>query len=187
MIMGGIAFGFRGGGFRRIALFVLLSMAVGGVAIGLGTGFWIMISAAVGVCLVCFWGFGGHLGTRYLPVSIRWHGKNYHFQALLDTGNTLSDPITGQKAMIVSSEIGEQLLGISIEDLRSPLTAMEHIEGGRLLPYHCVGMENGLILAKRFSDVTIGKQSGSCLVAFAPHELGKGEDYQALTGGVEWD
>ena len=41
----------------------------------------------------------------------------------------------------------------------------------------------GFLLAKRFADVTIGEKTRSALVAFAAEGLGKGEIYQALTGG----
>ena len=67
--MGAIAFGFHRNALRRILLFYLLSMALGGVAIGTKGGAWGILSAAAGVAALCFFGFRGRLGKEFLPVS----------------------------------------------------------------------------------------------------------------------
>ena len=103
---------------------------------------------------------------------------------MIDTGNTLSDPITGQQVLIVSSGLGNRLLGENAINFSDPVGAMEHMQGGRLISFHTVGSETGLLVAKQFHDVTIGKWHGACLIAFSPQELGRGEAYEALTGGM---
>jgi len=62
--------------------------------------------------------------------------------------------------------------------------ASHPMPGLRLIPYHSVGQGEGMLLAKRFEQVTVGKRTRSALVAFAPEGLGRGDVYQALTGGV---
>lgn len=187
MLMGGIAFGFCISGLRRCALFVLLSMAVGGAVISFGSSVFLILSAAVSVCMMCIFGLRGKIGARYLPVSVFWRGKHYRFQALRDTGNTLRDPITGDDVMVVSSAVGEKLLGVSAQAFRTPASLLTRVPGGRLIPYHTVGTDAGMLFVKCFENVTIGKRKGRCLLAFAPCEIGSGEEYEALTGGFEWD
>ena len=103
---------------------------------------------------------------------------------MIDTGNSLVDPITGQQALVVSSKLGHLLLGNAEIEFSDPVKMIENIKGGRLIPYHTVGHDGGLMAGKYFRDVTIGKWRGSCLVAFSPQEIGRGEAYEALTGGI---
>ena len=184
-LMGAIAFGLNKNSFRRCILFVFLSMALGGIALNLGKGgFFSVLFCASLVCVMCFFGLRGKLGNRYLPVEIRCDKQCHRFTAMIDTGNTLTDPITGQQVLVVSSAIGHKLLGQCSVNFADPVSIVECIRGAQLIPYHAVGIEGGLLAAKRFQDVTIGKWHGSCLIAFAPGELGRGESYEALTGGI---
>lgn len=179
-LMAGIGFGFRRDALRRGILFVLLSMALGGVAMGLsGGGFWTLVLSAGAVCAMCLFGFRGRVGAQYVPVEL----EGLRITALRDTGNTLTDPITGQQVLVVSARIGMNLLKLSSIDLIDPVKAMGKVDGARLIPYHAVG-KHAMLLAKRYENVTIGKWKGSCLVAFAPDDIGQGRPYEALTGGV---
>ena len=181
VLMGGIAFGFCKEAARRVVLFVLLSMSLGGVAVGLESGSFVsLVLAALGVCLMCVFGLRGKTGAEYVQVQI---GKE-HLIALRDTGNTLTDPLTGQQILVVSASVGKRLLGLSAAELSDPVRAIGRIPGLRLVPFHAVGCSAGMLPVKRFEDVRIGSWSGSCLVAFAPNELGQGKSYEALTGGV---
>ena len=185
LLISGIAFGFSKSSIRPSILFVFLTMALGGMAYGFGSRhFFAIIFSAISVAILCFIGFRGRTGTEYIPVCIHGEERGLQFLALRDTGNTLTDPISGQQVLVASSTLGRQLLGVTQEDLKDPVSAIEKVPGGRLIPYQSVGTEGGLLLARRFEDVTIGNCRGSCVVAFVPHELGKGEPYDALTGGV---
>lgn len=182
-----VAFGFSKDSFRRCVLFVLLSMALGGLALVIGWGgFFSLLIYAFAVCLMCIFGLRGKLGNRFLPVLIRCNGLCHQFTAMIDTGNTLADPITGQQILVVSSKLGQRLLEDKKISFSDPISVLPSIHGGRLIPYHTVGTKGGLLVAKQFSDVTIGKWHGSCLVAFSPQEFGRGEGYEALTGGNSW-
>ena len=180
-VMAGIAFGFRRDAVRRGILFVLLSMALGGVAVGRGSGsFWALVLSAGAVCLMCLLGFRGKVGPEYVPVQI----GDVHITALRDTGNSLTDPLTGQQILVVSSRVGQRILGLAAEELADPVTAMGKVSGLRLIPFHAVGRSNGVLPVKRFEGVRIGQWCGDYLVAFAPNELGRGKPYEALTGGT---
>lgn len=186
--MSWIAFGFSFGALRRGIVFVLLSMALGGIALGLGGGgVYALLAAAAGVCIMCALGFREKLGSvTYVPVALSYGGKHVRLTALCDTGNTLCDPVTGRPVLVVGADVASQLTGLTQQQLRSPVSTISQtpVSGLRLIPYRAVGQECGLLLALRMQDVRIGNWRGSSLVAFAPDGLSREGDYQALTGGV---
>lgn len=183
-LVAAIAYGLELEALRRGILFVLLSMALGGVATGLESGgFFELVLSAAGVLALCVFGFQGKLGAVYIPVKIPVGEGEVRFRALRDTGNCLKDPITGATVLVVSPRISEQLCGLRPPDLEDPARAMGKVSGLRLIPYSAVGKGGGLLAAKRYEDVQIGGWKGSCLVAFSPNELGRGQPYEALTGG----
>lgn len=183
LFMGAIAFGFHRNALRRILLFYLLSMALGGVAIGTKGGAWGILGAAAGVAALCLFGFRGRLGKEFLPVALTYGKQTVKLTALRDTGNSLRDPITGESVLIIGPEAARQLTGLSSAQLRDPVSAIGSLPGLRLLPYRAVGKEGGMLLALRLQKVTIGSWQGTKTVAFAPEGLGENSEYQALTGG----
>lgn len=187
-LMAGIAFGWNRSTAARGALFTLLSMALGGIATGMGKGgFLVLVSAAAAVWMLCRLSFRGDAGTRkYLPMRLQHGGKTVQIVALQDTGNTLRDPVTGEGVIVAGAEVAYRLTGLTKEQLKSPLETMSRqpIPGLRLIPYRSVGESAGMLLALRLENVKFGPRQGSALVAFAPESLGMGEMYQALTGGA---
>lgn len=187
-LMGAMAFGCSAGAVKRCGVFVLLSMAMGGIALSLGRG---DVHALVLCALLCLLlslvSFGGQVGGReYVSLKITYEGRTASLIALKDTGNSLKDPVTGEQVLVISSEIASRLTGLTAQQLQRPLETIvfRPIPGLRLIPYSSVGNAGGFLLAKRFEDVTIGNRRQSALVAFAAEGLGKGEVYQALTGGL---
>lgn len=183
-----IAFGFSRSAFRRMAVFVMLSMALGGIALGLGSGgFWSLIAGAAGLCAVCAVGFQEKIGSvSYVPVELTYGEKHLHLTALRDTGNSLCDPVSGRPVLVVDAQTAKYLTGLTQQQLRSPVDSIAQapLPGLRLIPYRSVGQPAGLLLALRMQDVKIGKWKGSSLVAFAPDGLSREGTYQALTGGA---
>lgn len=184
--MAAVAFGWNRSAWKRCGVFVLLSMAMGGIAMGIGNGnLPALILAAGGVWLLCRIAFGDGVGGReYVPVSITYSGRTVQLTALRDSGNTLRDPITGEPVLVISAEAAEKLTGMTRKQLLSPLETLGTVPGLRLIPYRAVGCAGGMLLAKRFEDVQIGSRRQSALVAFAAEGLGSGQMYQALAGGV---
>ncbi|MBQ8768769.1 MAG: sigma-E processing peptidase SpoIIGA [Oscillospiraceae bacterium] len=186
-LMSGVAFGWNASILRRSAIFVFLSMALGGIALGLGNGSIIaLIAAAAGVCILCVVGFrGGAAAKEYVTVQLTYGGVTRELTALLDTGNALKDPITGQSVLVVGSDVAKQMLGLSQGQLLAPIetVAQGKIPGLRLIPYRSVGNANGMMLAIKMDRVCVGKQEIGNLVAFAPQILGAGE-FGALIGGA---
>lgn len=186
-LMSVIAFGMNASGLRRGVLFILLSMALGGIALGLGSGgFWSLVLAAGIVCLLCVLGFRGRAGQqRYLPVTIRHGGKSVTLTALADTGNTLCDPVTGRPVLVVDGWVAGKLLSLTQEELVAPIQTMAsgRLPGLRLIPYSAVGQSTGLLLGVRADSVQLDGKEAEYIVAFAPQTLGHGQ-YQALAGGA---
>ena len=187
-LMALIAFGIRRDAGKRGGVFLLLSLALGGMALCFTRqNFAALVLGAAGVWLLCRVSFGdGAVGREYVPVTLRYQGKTARFTALRDTGNTLRDPITGEPVLVVSGEIGEQLTGLTQKQLSSPLEtiAARPLPGLRLIPYHAVGNKGGLLLAMRFPRAMVGNRHQSVLAAFAAEGLGQTGMYQALTGGA---
>lgn len=185
--MAGIAYGWSVSALRRGMIFVLLSMALGGMALGLGgDNFMSLILAAAGVVFLCVMGVKTPLGMKkFQPVELQWKGQRLKLTALVDTGNTLRDPITGGAVLVVGPNVGRKL-GISREMICDPVTALtrEPIPGARLIPYRAVGKPGGMLLMIRFEQVLLNGRVISPMVAFAPEEIGGNDGYQALAGGV---
>lgn len=185
--MAGIAFGWNVSALRRGTIFVLLTMALGGMATGIGSGNFVSLMLAAGIIwLLCVLGIKSPLGIdKYQPVELQWKGQKLKLTALVDTGNTLTDPITGGSVLVVGMDIGQKL-GISREMIHDPITALARgeIPGARLIPYRAVGKPGGMLLALRLEQVRLGGRVISPMVAFAPEEIGLHEGYQALAGGT---
>ena len=186
-LMGVLAFGGTASALKRTGIFLLLTMAMGGAALGVGKGdFFSLVLCALLCLMLSVVSFGGQVGGReYVPLQISQDGRTVNLIALKDTGNTLRDPVTGEPVLVISGQIAARLTGLTEEQLRHPLEtlAAQPLSGLRLIPYHSIGNGGSFLLGKRFSEVTIAGVRRSALVAFAAEGLGKGECYQALTGG----
>lgn len=162
--------------WQKGCLYGIFDLAVHGIALGRS---WELPGAAL-VCIL------GWMGTkrRILPVKITNREKTVEMKALLDTGNELRDPITGERVVIVGQKAAEALLGLGGSALTDPLATMAEgrIPGLRLIPYHGVGVE-GVLLGMRFDRVRIGTRERARVVAFAPGTIGS-EEYQAIVGGA---
>lgn len=189
LLMAVLAFGWNRSTLHRGAVFVLLSMALGGIASGVE----MVDFGAVCICagllwLLCRIGFRGQMGHReYVPVELSWQERHINLLALKDTGNTLRDPITGEPVLVCGADVGEELLGLPRNCFSDPTATVSSgvIPGLRLVPYHAIGQPGGMMLALRLQGTKIGERFTDSLVAFAPQEIAKGEAYRMLTGGIQ--
>jgi stage II sporulation protein GA (sporulation sigma-E factor processing peptidase) len=187
VLMAVMAFGFGVDALRRGVLFVLLSMALGGIALGLGQGGWLALLAAAGALTgLCALGFRrGTMERQLMRAELDLAGQKKQLMALHDTGNTLRDPITGCSVLVVDPDVAWELLGLTDVQLASPADTLASagIPGLRLIPYRSVGQPGGLLLGIRVDSLKIDGKVRDPIVAFAPHKLGNG-GYQALAGGI---
>ena len=187
-VLGMLAFGISLSAFRRTLVFILLAMALGGLATGMeGGGYAKILFAAIVVWILSMAGLCRGIGQqRYAPVRLGYRGKTLDLVALRDTGNTLKDPITGEAVLILGADAAKKLVGLDAKKLSDPigtLTAAK-IPGLRLIPYRTVGQGNGMLLALRLDSVSIDGKNAGTLAAFAPEGLDQEGTFQALAGGM---
>lgn len=183
-----VAFGFGRSSLRRGVFYILLQMALTGISAGMARGgLWSAVVTGGMVCVMVFVLILDRPGVvSYVPVELRHRGNRLLLTALRDTGNTLRDPVTGQQVLVVGAEVAGKLTGLTPQQLRSPIEAIQEVDvpGLRLIPYRTIDRTGGMLLAIRVADVKIGNWKGSSLVAFAPEKLDENGRYQALTGGA---
>ena len=188
VLMGVTAFGPDRSAVKRTGVFLLLSMALGGLVLSLGRNDFGALTLAAALCFgLCRLSFGDGVGDReYVPLTLTYGGKTASLIALRDSGNTLRDPVTGEQVLIVTGSVGRRLTGLTQEQLRHPLETLARrpVPGLRLIPYKAVGQPGGFLLGLRMEGVKVGDRVTDTVVAFAAEDFGRGEVYQALTGGA---
>ena len=128
-----------------------------------------------------------------VPAVLTLEGRRVALTALVDTGNTLTDPATGRPVMVAEGEKVGALFpdgkAPAAEELRRPVEALERLSRQgwqgrcRLLPYQAVGVECGMLLALRLDGARVGTEDyGRLLLALSPTRLTDGGGYSALIG-----
>lgn len=134
------------------------------------------------------------LAGRLLAVRVCVGGRTVDLTALWDSGNSLREPGNGRPVLVLAPGTLESVLPRSIrhlmtaEALRNPAELLEPLMTAapelrpRLLPYHAVGTDAGLLLTIRTDWVEVeGIRHPGTPAALAPSTLGTG--YAALWGG----
>ncbi len=128
-----------------------------------------------------------HSNDSILPVTLEREGCRIRLSALRDSGNTLTDPLSGAPVLTVYWRAARNLLPLSVQqtDFDKPAALALRLRNchPRLIPYRAVGVENGLLLALPCL-ITLGTEQKQGLVAFSPTPLSDGGAYDALTGGM---
>lgn len=212
-LMALIAFGGEEKLLRLTLLFYLISCGLAGCVLALGllagnnipmaAGVFytdvdakiLLIAAAAAylVLTVVFRASARH-GLRGELVAVRLciAGKSIPLTALLDTGNDLRDPITGDPVLVTARGALDSLFspevrrllnsGTSPTDLLEPLCRIAPELHFHLIPYHAVGLSGGLLLVLRTDWTEVaGERYENLMAALAPNALGTG--CTALWGG----
>ncbi|MDI6870256.1 MAG: sigma-E processing peptidase SpoIIGA [Bacillota bacterium] len=183
----------------------VIGAGVGYTAYNLGVRGWLLPLLTIGVILAAAelgWGVVQRWvwdRVVYLPLEIDLLGRTARVTALLDTGNRLVDPLTGQPVVILGSDLREALLPPeAVEAVAAAATSPVEAVGRlaetplatrvRLIPYSTLGQENGLLLSFRADAVRLGggatgpetgPETGT-LVAFHGQPLDPAGAYRAL-------
>ncbi len=200
----------RGAYFIRLSLvFGAVSFALGGIvyAIGLLTqsatktfipyfpidAKALLLTSALSYMLLSlvFRRAGRHVARETTPVIIHVGLRKVQLIALMDSGHTLTDPMTGAPVLVVDHELAPRLLGypLSEQTLSSPAEALGTLPVQparfRLIPYRAVGVSCGFLLAFKPDCLYIhGRQQKNTLVAFSPTPVSDGTGHHALAGGL---
>ncbi|MBQ7036175.1 MAG: sigma-E processing peptidase SpoIIGA [Clostridia bacterium] len=158
-----------------------------------------VLFASVGICYVILRIIWGILQNRmaqeamHRKVGIFWNGKEVWLDALLDTGNALSEPFSG--APVIVAEM-EQLLPVLPAALRFAIdedgeARMETIEDEavrsriRMIPFSSLGKEHGMLIGFRPDGAVLLenealKDAGEVVVAIYTRRLAKDRSFGAL-------
>ena len=189
-----------GGGVLAIGLLGGRWMSVGGGIVYSGMDIKIVLLSAAG-CYVLFNLALSRVGCHtpqtgeLVQTKLQIFDRETTFTSLVDTGNTLTDPVSGRSVMVADADRVRKLFPAdhtpSQDDLLAPAQALGRLNGGawrgrfRLLPYRTVGVECGLLLAVRMDHVCLnGEDRGAMLVALSPTPVSDGGHYRALVGGA---
>ena len=128
-----------------------------------------------------------NMDRRRVEVKLSFMGKDAEFMALLDTGNSLSDPLTGAAVMVVSPHALKNILGENtacFEEL-SPVEIIEfsqnlsELKGKlRLIPFTALSGSGTLPVFRPESLIIDGKENNELLVAVSKSASGDG--FEAL-------
>ncbi len=209
-----VSLGYKRAFWRSLLLFWVTSCMLAGIVLGIGLLFGqtpmsagvpyvpldlktLLLVAAAAYCVltIALKGFAKHGGGKsdVVTVRVQFQGKNVQFQALLDTGHSLTDPVSGSKVLVADLQCLRPLFSDSVQfllteqaltrplDVLPQLSALECQLHLRLIPYHAIGVKNGLLLAFRPDSVHIGKDAApKTLIAFSPQPISARNPYAAL-------
>ena len=202
-----LAFGRREGFLRRVLLFYLLSCSLAGALVAgarllrergaaLAGLDWRIFFMAGGGCFllltVVFRGGVRHTAAGQLRrCRICRQGREAELTALLDTGCTLTDGLSGAPVLTVHWAALEPLWTpeehsvLSCLEREGAARCLERLGGGfRLLPYRAVGVRSGLLLCFKADWAELEARSlGPVTVALSPTPVSDGGGYAALWGG----
>ncbi len=126
--------------------------------------------------------FGAKQAYRGKRVELRLFHKDQSVKiaALVDTGHSLSDPITNKPVIIIEDSVAEKLLGFSLKN--NPEEYARLLTGFRMIPYSAVG-GHGLLTAFVPEKISLelspqNSMKISALVAVTKEPLG--DDYKAI-------
>ena len=132
------------------------------------------------------------VSKEILPVTLTMEGRTVRLDALVDTGNTLADPLSDAKVLVAE---WEAVRGLFAADLLTEQALCDPVGGAaklaavlgaqrvRMIPYRSVGVSSGMLLAVRVDGAVIGgRGENRLLVALCPGKLSVNGNYTALVG-----
>lgn len=135
-------------------------------------------------------GFARHRGAELVRLELALNGRRADCTALVDTGNTLTEPLTGEPVTVAQWQLAARLLpelDLTAAQFADAPELMRRLRAAlpqlrlRLIPYRAVGLNSGLLLAVSCDGVNRnGKPCTHRLVAFSPTAVSDGGTYEAL-------
>lgn len=206
--------------FRLMGIFYLITLVFGGAGFALfyfnnfngiiSNGIFyianisvknIFISCGVAYILIQFsWGYIQNQLSRekiLMDVSIEINTKKADLRGIVDTGNSLIDPISKYPVMIVEYNAIKDILPIEIRDILldskifnldqiiAQLNGSSWVTRFRIIPYRALGTENGMLIGFKPDNVLIYNDKyyrdiKDIIVAIYNRNLSKTGDYRAL-------
>lgn len=134
-----------------------------------------------------------------IPVKISFDNRMIYLSALIDTGNSLKDPLTNTPVMIVEFKALQELLPVEIkrifensqeDDLNcvsATISTSKWFSRFRLIPFSSLGKENGMLIGFKPDFIEIGEEGEkrdvkNVIVGIYNRSLSRNEKYKALLG-----
>ncbi len=130
-----------------------------------------------------------------VPLTLRHGDREVNVKALRDTGNALTDPMSGRPVIVAGIGDIRPLLSPSVSrtvaqlrekdavQVLETLSRMDHGMRFQLVPYSAVGTTGGVLLAFKPDEVVVdGKKNTGMLLALSPNSVSDGGNYSALLG-----
>jgi len=156
----------------------------------------------VGIIIKIFWEVIQSKITRektLIPVKIAFDNRVIDLPALIDTGNSLKDPLTNMPVMVVEFKALEQLLPQEIKSIfensrENDLNCVTAIISNskwfsrfRLIPFSSLGKENGMLIGFKPDFIEIGEEEEkrdikNVIVGIYNRSLSRDDNYKALLG-----
>jgi len=157
--------------------------------------FLIALGISWGIFTFTFRRFGRKRNGRgILQTEVCFRGKSVCFSSLVDTGNSLRDPLTGSRVLVCDLKVllplfTEDERRVLLENADNPLVIPEKINSltgkcfFRLVPYRAVGVTGGFLAAFKPDKLLYnGKEVQNPLVASTPCTVSDSGAYSALAG-----
>lgn len=130
-----------------------------------------------------------------VPLAVELEGSRVEVKALVDTGNSLTDPLTGYPVIVMEYSVLEEILPAHLRqilqqdlDYTSLLAALANTDWAarfRLIPFRSLGQEQGLLVGIRPDAVEIlwnthGTRIDRVVVGIYRQSLNNDLSYRAL-------
>lgn len=197
---------------RLLLVFFAVSAAFGGAVFaaaflggaGLNGGLFtpislklLMLSFAVGfvVLTLVFKRSARNKGGDVVTLKLRLGDREVSMRALRDTGNALTDPMTGRAVIIAgvsdlrplfSQHVRKTICELQMKDAVKVLEELASVDNSirfQLVPYSAVGVAGGMLLAFKPDGIVVdGKTKTGMLLALSPNSVSDSGTYSALLG-----
>lgn len=164
---------------------------------------WSELLLAVAVALIIFRVIRDALQSKFIKekllvnISIAMGNKSIELPALVDTGNSLHDPLTKLPVVVVEFSAIKDLLPDDIKSIfeqnnendlnsvTSTISSSNWFTRFRLIPFKSLGRENGMMIGFRPDYIEIGADEGKkdirdVIVGIYNRTLSANEQYRAL-------
>ncbi|WP_435619357.1 sigma-E processing peptidase SpoIIGA [Thermoanaerobacterium thermosulfurigenes] len=209
ILMVAIAFGFnRFYEFIRVlSIFYLVSFIIGGTAFALiyvvNIGIRQIIIAALFFAILLTYIGWGYISKKNIESNILYKlhidmdNKGRDVRAILDTGNTLHDPISNYPVAIVEYEAVKELLpeklknvfdsmgNESIFEMTKVVDDDKWLKRLRLVPFNSIGNDSGILIGFIPDNLVVEgyrKSQKNAIVGIYFKKLNETSDYEALIG-----
>jgi stage II sporulation protein GA (sporulation sigma-E factor processing peptidase) len=129
-----------------------------------------------------------------VSLTLRHDGREVEMKALRDTGNGLTDPMTGRSVIVAGvgdvtplfpSGVRKMVAELRLKDAVKVLEELAPLSSMRfqLIPYRSVGTSGGMLLAFKPDEILVdGKSRAGMLLALSPNSVSENGTYSALLG-----